>query len=306
MKIVFIGTPEFATPSLSLLNQNYKIPLVITRPDKPKGRGKKVLYSEVKKLAEELNIKVLQPTSINEKAIIDELIAIKPDLFVVVAFGQILTKKVLNIPKFGAINLHASILPKYRGPSPIQQAIIDGEKTTGVTTMLMDEKMDTGDILLQKKIDIEEEDNYITLSEKLSKIGAKLLIETVTKIKNQTIKREKQDNDLSTYCKIFKKEDGNIDWNKCAKEIENFVKGINPWPGAYTFINDKKFKIFEVKNTKIKTDGEIGKIAFLEKDKLYINAKDFMVTILKIQSTSGKILTIKNFLAGNLKYLSKP
>ncbi len=303
MKIVFIGTPEFATPSLSLLNQNYKIPLVITRPDKPKGRGKKVLYSEVKKLAEELNIKVLQPTSINEKAIIDELIAIKPDLFVVVAFGQILTKKVLNIPKFGAINLHASILPKYRGPSPIQQAIIDGEKTTGVTTMLMDEKMDTGDILLQKKIEIEEEDNYITLSEKLSKIGAKLLIETVTKIKNQTIKREKQDNNLSTYCKIFKKEDGNINWNKCAKEIENFVKGINPWPGAYTFINDKKFKIFEVKNTKIKTDGKIGKIAFLEKDKLYINAKDFMVAILKIQSSSGKILTIKNFLAGNLKYL---
>ena len=303
MEIVFIGTPDFALPSLSLLNKHHNIPLVITQKDKPKGRGKKLFSPPVKQFSQKLNLEFIQPNSIKNDSVIKILKSIAPDIFVVVAFGQILPKEVLDIPKFGSINVHASILPKYRGASPIQQAIINGEKNTGVTTMFMDEGLDTGDILLQKKIKIEK--NYTTelLFQKLSKIGGNLLIETIKKLENGDLKRIKQDDKFATYCKIFKKKDGAINWNTKALDIENFVRGINPWPGAYTFINENRFKIFEVKKTDFKKDGNSGEIAFLAKDKLFINAKDFKVAITRIQSPSGKVLDIEDFLRGSLKLI---
>ena len=298
LKIVFMGTPDFALQSLIALEKSrHNIALVITQPDKKKGRGRKVIESPIKKLATKLNFEIFQPKSIKDKFVVEKLKKIQPDILIVIAYGQILNKEVLNIAKYGSINVHASLLPKFRGAAPIQFAILNGELETGITTMRMDEGLDTGDILLQKKIAIEKKDNSQILSNKLAIIGADILIETIENIEN--IIPKKQDDNKASYSPILKKKDGIIDWNKRAKEIENFVKAMTPWPSAYTFINEKRFKIFEIEQTERKTKNrKIGSFFTEDKKKMLVVSNDFILSIKKIQSSSGKILDIETFLCG--------
>jgi methionyl-tRNA formyltransferase len=244
MRIIFMGSPEFAIPSLRIFyDAGQKIEAVITQPDKKRGRGLTLTSPPVKTEAERMGIPVYQPESIREKGFIDLIGSIRPDVIAVVAYGKILPEGILEIPEYGCINLHGSLLPKYRGAAPIQWAIINGEKRTGVTTILMDKGMDTGDILLQEENDIEYKDTSGTLSKKLSDIGAKLLLSTIKDLK--IIKPRPQEHSSATYAPLLKKEDGQIDWSKSAEEIRNQVRGMDPWPGAYTFLEKKILKIWD-------------------------------------------------------------
>lgn len=236
-RIVFMGSPDFSVPSLEALTKTFDVVAVVTQPDKPSGRGKEIFESAVKKFALEKRLKIFQPPQLRGPACKrwqEKIKELNPDLIVVAAYGKILPKELLEIPKFGAINVHASLLPKYRGASPISEAIIQGESETGVTIMLMDEGMDTGDILSQEKIVIASDDTTATLSQKLSVLGAKLLIKTLKKYLAGEIKPQKQDDSLATYTKILKKEDGKINWNDSAFTIERKIRAYNPWPGTWT------------------------------------------------------------------------
>jgi methionyl-tRNA formyltransferase len=241
-----MGTPDFAVPSLNTLIHN--VICVVTQPDRPKGRRKGVIAPPVKLCALKHNIKILQPETITE-TLIENIQALSPDLIVVAAYGKILPKQILDIPRFGCINAHASLLPKYRGAAPIQRALLNGEKQTGVTIMFMNEGMDTGDILLQKKIIISPSDNTETLHDKLSKLSAKLLVETVAQIEQGTCSGTPQDDTKATYAPMLKKSDGLVDWTRSAEEINNMTRAMNPWPGVYVFINisgkNKRLRIFK-------------------------------------------------------------
>ena len=243
LNIIFMGTPDFAKESLeAIYNAGHNIIAVITNPDRPKGRGMKMISSPVKEFAVEKNIPVLQPEKIRE--IKDTLVQLNPDLFCVVAYGKILPKDILDIPKKGSINVHGSLLPKYRGAAPIQWSVLNGDKKTGITTMYMDEGMDTGDMILQEEVEIGENETTGELWERLSKIGANLLVETLKKIENGTAPRKKQPSDF-TMAPMLNKEMARIDWeNKTAKEIKNLVRGLNPIMGAYTTYKGKKIKIW--------------------------------------------------------------
>jgi methionyl-tRNA formyltransferase len=244
MNIVFMGTPDFAVPTLQgLIKSGHNIIAVVTQPDRPKGRGREMLPPPVKIEAEAHKIEALQPEKVREPEFIKRLNEYKPDCIVVAAFGQILPREILSLPRYGCINLHASLLPKYRGAAPINRAIINGEKKTGVTSMFMDEGMDTGDILLQREVEIGENDNAGTLHDELSKMGSDVILETLDGLEKGTIKRIKQDASLATYAPKLKKEDCLIDWNLKAREIVNRIRGLTPAPGAYTFYNGKRLKI---------------------------------------------------------------
>jgi methionyl-tRNA formyltransferase len=257
MIIVFMGTPEFSVPTLRILLENrYDVRAVVTQPDRPKGRGQKVVPSPVKALAEQYQIPVLQPEKIRTQAVQQKLSDIAPDVIVVAAYGQILPKSLLSIPRLGCINIHASLLPRYRGAAPIHWAIIRGEKETGITTMLMDEGMDTGDILLQKTVAIDEEDTAGTLHAKLSRIGAELLLETVQRVKQGTITPIPQNHEAATYAPLLKKEDGWITWQEPAIQIYNIVRGCFPWPGAYTYFQGKTLKLL-----KVRMERDVGNIS---------------------------------------------
>ncbi|OFZ67829.1 MAG: methionyl-tRNA formyltransferase, partial [Bdellovibrionales bacterium RIFOXYB2_FULL_36_6] len=231
MNIIFMGTPDFAVPTLEgLINSNHKIIAVFTQPDRPKGRGREVVPSPVKVKADANNIPVLQPEKVKEPDFIKKISEYNPDCIVVVAFGQILPKDILNLPRYGCINLHASLLPKYRGAAPINWALIKGETKTGVTSMFMEEGMDTGDILIQREIEIKEDDNAGTLHDKLSQIGNNVILETLDKLERGIIKRIKQDSSVATYASKIKKEDCIIDWNAGAEDIVNKIRGLTPLP----------------------------------------------------------------------------
>ncbi|RME62548.1 MAG: methionyl-tRNA formyltransferase, partial [Nitrospirae bacterium] len=232
MKIVFFGTPSFAVPTFEVLKDN--IVLVVTQPDKPAGRGHKLKAPPVKELALKNGIEVLQPQSLKDTAFLDKLFSVGPDIGVVVAYGKIIPKKILD--RLKCINLHASLLPKYRGAAPVQWAIINGEKTTGVTTMLMDEGLDTGPILMQEEVEILDEDTGESLGKRLSEIGAQLMIKTIQALQEGTIVPKPQEGQPS-YAPIIKKTDGLIDWNLPAIRIHNLVRGLYPWPTAYTYLN---------------------------------------------------------------------
>lgn len=233
--IIFFGTPEFAVPSLkALIERDEKILLVITQPDKPKGRGKNIQPSEVKKIALEYGLSLAQPEKIRDENFIEMLKRLNPEFAVVVAYGKILPKEILEIPKYGCINLHASLLPKYRGAAPIQWALINGEKTTGVTTMLIDEGLDTGPVLLQKEVQIEDEDNAQTLSERLSRVGAELIVETIEKMRKGEIEPKPQKGEPS-YAPPLKKEDGKINWSSSARQIFNLIRGTIHGPVHIVF-----------------------------------------------------------------------
>ena len=245
MRIIFMGTPEFAVPSLkALIESEDKVIAVVTQPDKPKGRGLEVVPPPTKVLAEKHGISVLQPQKIKTEEFFNELQKFNPDLICVVAYGKLLPKNILDMPPHGCINVHASLLPKYRGAAPINWAIIRGEKVTGITTMKMDVGMDTGDMLLKREVQIDDEDNGETLSEKLSHVGAELLIDTIRLLKKGELQPIPQDHSQATYTPMLEKEHGKIDWEKPAEEIRNLIRGTLPWPGAYTTLDGKLLKIY--------------------------------------------------------------
>ena len=245
MKIVFMGTPEFAIPCLErLINSNDEVIGVFTQPDKPKGRGYKLQQPPIKVLALKNKIEVFQPNSLKSSESFNIINELSPDLIIVVAYGKILPKEFLKLPKYGCINVHASLLPKYRGAAPIQWSIINGEKTTGVTTMYMSEGLDTGDMLKKAEINILQNETAGQLHDKLSKMGADLLLETINDLKNNKLKPEKQNDNESSYAPMLTQENSKINWEDNAETVHNFIRGLNPWPVAKTTLNGKKIKIY--------------------------------------------------------------
>ena len=313
-KIIFMGTPDFAEKSLRKLNESdNNIIAVVTNTDKPKGRGMKLFQSPVKQYALENNLKIYQPEKIKENNdFIETLRAMKPDFICVVAYGKILPREILEIPKYGCINVHASLLPKYRGAAPIQWSIINGEEITGVTTMYMDTKMDTGDIILEKEVKIGENETTGELWNRLGDIGAELLLETIEKIKAGTAPRKKQ-GDNYTMAPMLNKEISKINWNELkTKNIKNLVRGLNPIMGAYSTLNNKKIKFWKVdiiekeeflEKYKIEYDIEKlepGCIIYANsKDGLYIKTIDGIISVLEIQGENSKKMNIFDFLRGN-------
>ena len=309
LKIVFMGTPDFARDSLKALVENgHKILSVVTTPDKQKGRGMKLLKSPVKEYAISKNLEIKQPIKIRDnEEFINEIKDLNPDLICVVAYGKIIPEEILNIPRLGCVNVHPSLLPKYRLSAPIQWAVINGEKETGVTTMYMDKGMDTGDMILKRKVTIGDDETTGELWDRLSIIGAELLIETIEKIEKGTAPREKQTNDFSM-APMLNKEMAKIDWmGKNATEIKNLVRGLNPIMGAYTFKDGKMIKFWKVEsiseekyNEKLDTNIENGTvIKSNEKEGLFIKTKEGILSILEIQGENSKRMNIKEFLRGN-------
>ena len=308
MKIVFMGTPDFAKESLeALYNAKYEILAVVTNPDRPKGRGMKMIASPVKEFALEKGIKIYQPEKVrNNEEFISEIKALKPDVICVVAYGKILPKEILEIPSKGCINVHGSLLPKYRGAAPIQWAVLNGDKKTGVTTMYMDVGMDTGDMILKQETQIGEDETTGELWERLSKIGGDLLVKTLKEIENKTAPIIKQGDDF-TMAPMLDKSMAKIDWeNKTALEIKNLVRGLNPIMGAYTFLNGKKIKFWKVDVAKdIFADGDMefmknGTVIVSDKrDGIYIKTKDGILKVLEVQGENAKKMPIQDYLRGN-------
>lgn len=293
--IIFFGTPEFAVPSLkALISKGEKILLVVTQPDKPKGRGKNVQAPEIKKVALQYGLPISQPEKIKDENFIKKLKSLSPEFCIVVAYGKILPKEILEIPKYGCINLHASLLPKYRGAAPIQWALINGEKITGVTTMIIDEGLDTGPILLQKEVPITDEDNTETLSKKLSLIGAELLVETIDKMRKKLIIPIPQTGDI-TYAPLLKKEDGKINWNNPAKKIFDLVRGTYPWPCAYSFLKNERVKIIK---TEVLEGNAAPGLIIRAKNELIVGTQEGLLRILLIQPEGKKIMTAQEFISG--------
>ncbi len=312
MKIIFMGTPEFAVPSLNaLIESGEEVVAVVTQPDKPKGRGLEILPPPTKILAEKHSIPVLQPAKIKTEEFFNEIKKFNPDFICVAAYGKILPKNILDLPHFGCINVHASLLRKYRGAAPINWAIIRGEKVTGITTMKMDEGMDTGDMLLKKEVPIEDEDTGETLSEKLSEIGARLLIQTIKLLKEGRLNPAPQDHSQATYAPMLKKEDGKIDWNKSTEEIRNLIRGALPWPGAYTTLEGKLLKIYKARiaedcgslnNLSLdhypRSQGKPGEVIKSDSKILRVATGEGAVDLLEIQIEGGKRLETEAYLRG--------
>lgn len=300
MKVVYMGTPDFAVGPLEALVKNgYEVTAVVTQPDKAKGRSGQLTPSPVKECALKYNIPVLQPVKIKTPEAVEELKQYEADIFVVAAFGQILSKEILDMPKFGCINIHASLLPKYRGAAPIQWSIIDGEEETGVTIMQMDVGLDTGDILTQKIVPITAEDTGESLFDKLQIAGSELLIETLPMIENAKVTPVKQDEEKSTYAKMLTKELGNIDFSKAADEIEHLVRGLNSWPSAYTYYGKKTMKIWKAQVVKETIPGESGQIVRVNKDSIDVACGKDLLRILELQLEGKKRMPVKDFMLGH-------
>jgi methionyl-tRNA formyltransferase len=300
LRIVFFGTPSFALPTLRTLFEGPdEVIAVVTQPDREKGRGRKVLFSPVKELALQHGLKPFQPEKAKEEAFQEALKILQPDLIVVIAYGQILPKSILKIPKYGAVNVHASLLPKYRGAAPIAWAILKGEKVTGVTTMVMDEGMDTGDILLQAEIPIGDEETCESLHDRLASFGARLLRETLEKMKSGNIHTLPQDHSNATYAPPLKKEDGHIVWKKEAKEIDRQVRGFNPWPGAFTQWGDQLLKIYKGEIKERTPTGKIGAVVWVGSDFIEVETGKDSYRIKEVQLEGRKRMTIRDFLSGH-------
>lgn len=292
-----MGTPDFAVPCLEkLIINKYDVVGVFTQPDKKKGRGQKFSFSPVKELAMKNNLTIFQPDSLKNTESFELLKGLNPELIVVVAYGKILPKNILDIPKYGCINVHGSLLPKYRGAAPIQFAIINGEEKTGVTTMFMDEGMDTGNMLLKAEIKIEDEDTSESLYSKLSKLGSELLIKTLDKLKKGELNPQKQNENDATYSKILTKEMGEIDWNTSAQTIHNLVRGLFPWPVAKTKLDSKTLKIFK---TKVLNDlkGTPGTVKSIDPFVVYCG-ENTALEILELQFDNRKRMKSSDFFRG--------
>ena len=299
MRIVFMGTPEFAVPSLEVLLRSDQVVGVVTQPDRPKGRGQTLAPSPVKLIAQRESIPLLQPTKMKDPTFLAALEAWKPDLIAVAAFGRILPPAVLSLPPKGCINVHGSLLPKYRGAGPIQWAIINGETETGITTMLMDEGMDTGAMLLQEKIPITPDDTAGSLSPRLAELGGRLLVETIARLKAGTLVSRPQDHNLATLAPLLKKEDGAIDWTLPAATIANRIRGLTPWPGAYTFLGADRWVIYRaaaVHETSAMTPGRVETVA---KDAIHVATGQGILAIKEIQPANSRRMAVTQYLAGH-------
>ncbi|MBW2108674.1 MAG: methionyl-tRNA formyltransferase [Deltaproteobacteria bacterium] len=299
-RIVFMGTPAFAVPALRALHDHHhRVVAVVTNPDRPKGRGRRVEAPPIKKAAEAFGYKVLQPADAKEPGMIEALTALSPDVLVVVAYGQILKKIVLDIPRLGAINVHASLLPRYRGSAPIQWAIINGDTETGVTTMWMDEGMDTGDILLSARTAIEPEETAASLHDRLAELGACLLIDTLKRLEAGTLVGTPQDHAKATYAPMLKKQDARIDWNRSAVALDAFVRGMYPWPGAFTVLDGKRLAVFRAKAVNKKTNHVPGTVLEAFPGDLDVATGDGVLSLKEVRLESGKRLSSAEFLRGH-------
>ena len=303
MKIVFMGTPDFAVPCLrNLAESEYEIAAVFTQPDKPKGRGYKMIPTPVKSASLEYDIPVYQPLSLRKgddaSNALEMLREINPDLIVVVAYGQILPKEILELPKYGCINIHASLLPSYRGAAPIQWSVLNGEKITGVTSMLMAEGLDTGDMLLKREVVIDAKETGASLFDKLMEVGAQLVVEVLPMIENGEIVPEKQEEEKATYVGRLTKAMGLIDFTKDAVVIERLIRGLNSWPSAYTTVNGKTLKIWEADVVSGKEGAKPGEIFSVEKDAFFVAAGKDALRITSVQLEGKKRMAVKDFLLG--------
>jgi methionyl-tRNA formyltransferase len=299
-KIVFMGTPDFSVPVLQqLINEGYEVIAVVTQPDRPVGRKKVLTPPPVKVEAVKQGIPVFQPEKIRQKDELEKILSLKPDLVVTAAFGQILPKELLEAPKFGCINVHASLLPELRGGAPIHYAIINGHEKTGITIMYMAEKLDAGDILTQVEVRIEENDNVGTLHDKLSLAGAKLLSETVPKLLNGELTPKKQNDDEATFAWNIKREQEKIDWSKTGLEIYNHVRGMNPWPVAYSTFNGSVLKIWNAEKLKVSVDAEPGTILSIEEDGFVVASGDQVgIKVTELQPAGKKRMDAGQYLRG--------
>ncbi|WP_368250889.1 methionyl-tRNA formyltransferase [Intestinibacter bartlettii] len=300
MKILFMGTPDIASGCLQeLIDKKYDIIGVVTQPDKQVGRGKKIVFSPVKQVAIENNLPVYQPIKAKEESFVNEIKELNPDVIVVVAYGQILSKEFLEIPKQGCINVHVSLLPKYRGAAPINWVIINGEEKTGVSTMFMDEGLDTGDVILQSEFALDDEITAGELHDKMTVEGAKVLCETLDLIKEGKAPRTPQNHDKFTYAPIMDKNLGHVDFSKTAREVHNLVRGVNPWPSAYTMYMDKKMKVWKTKVLNEKSSKEPGTILKVDQEGIKVATKDNVILISEIQMPNKKRMEVKEFIKGN-------
>ena len=299
MKVVFMGTPDFSVGTLeALVLAGHEVVLAVTQPDKPKGRGKEMQFTPVKECALKYNIPVYQPRRVREPECIEELRKYEADIMVVVAFGQILPKEILEMAPYGCVNVHASLLPKYRGAAPIQWAIIDGETITGVTTMQMNEGLDTGDMLLKTEVIIEEKETGGSLHDKLADAGAKLCIETLKGLEEGRITPIPQGETTTSYAKMLDKQLGNIDWSKPAVCIERLVRGLSPWPSAYTDWNGKVMKIWDAKVVEDTTTADAGTIVKVEKDAFCVQTGEHLLKVCELQIPGKKRMDAGAFLRG--------
>lgn len=303
MKIVFMGTPDFAAGALrSLIAAGHEITAVVTQPDKAKGRSKELMPSPVKVCAVEHGIPVMQPRRIKTPEAMAELKTYPADVFIVAAFGQILSQEILDMPKFGSLNIHASLLPKYRGTSPIQRVILDGEEKTGVTIMQMDAGIDTGDMLYKKEIPIAPDDTYETLHDKLMNLGGEAIVEALELLEQGKLVPEKQDDSLSCYAPLIDKSMGQIDFSKDAAEIDRLIRGLTPWPSAYTSYKGKQLKIWKAvpvpSESTVDDESSAGEILKVEKDAVTVATGKGALKIYELQLEGKKRMTTHDFLLG--------
>ena len=299
MKVIFMGTPDFAVGTLEeIMKAGHEVALVVTQPDKPKGRGGAVQFPPVKECAIAHNLPVFQPNKIRETENVEYLRSFDADIMVVAAFGQILPKSILDMPKYGCINVHASLLPKYRGAAPIQWAILNGDEFTGVTIQRMDIGVDTGDMIAKKQLRIAEDETGGSLFDKLAEIGATLCVETMDSIEKGTAQYIPQDSEQATHVSMIDKELGNIDWSKSAVEIERLIRGLNPWPSAFTRLNGKTFKIWKAKVMPENTDNKPGTVTKVIKDSMEVQTGDGVLSLLEVQLEGKKRMEIDAFLRG--------
>lgn len=299
MKIIFMGTPDFAAASFeALLNSEHEILAAVTQPDKPKGRKGELFPSPVKTIAVENNIKLYQPKRVKDPEFVEIIKSYQPDAIIVVAFGQIIPENILEIPKYGCINIHGSLLPKYRGAAPIQWAVLDGEKETGITSMLMDKGLDTGDMLIKKVIEIDKDETSGSLFDKMMALGAETLLETLDKLEKGEITPEKQGESPTAYAKMLTKAMGQIDFNKTADELDCFIRGMNPWPSAYTMLGGKTLKIWKAKPVVL--SGKAGSVLKVNKESFVIGCGKNSIEVLEVQLEGKKRMAVGEFLKGTL------
>lgn len=298
MKIIFMGTPDFAAASLeALIDSRHEIQAVVTQPDKPKGRKGELTPSPVKVIAKREGIKVYQPLKVRDEEFVKTLRAYNPDVMVVVAFGQIIPLSILKMPKYGCVNIHGSLLPKYRGAAPIQWAVLDGEKETGITTILMDEGIDTGDILLKKTIKIEADETSGSLFDKLMALGAKTILETLDELEKGNLTPTKQGESPTAYAKMLTKAMGLIDFTRSAKELDCFVRGMDPWPSAYTLLAGKTLKLWKVRA--VEKSGKAGSVIEIGKEGFTIACGEGAIEVLEVQLEGKKRMSAGDFLKGS-------
>ena len=295
-----MGTPDFAVPSLEALLTKHEVVLVVTQPDKPKGRGKKMVPTPVKACALEHGIPVLQPEKVKEPEFVEQLRSYEPDLIAVTAFGQILSEPILEMPKYGCINVHGSLLPKYRGAAPMQWSIIDGEKVTGITTMYMAKGLDSGDMLLKAEVEITDEDTFATIHDKMAVTGANLLLDTLDQLEAGTLERIPQDHDAATYAPMITKETGHIDWSKNRQDIINLIRGLNPVPAAYTIYEEEVLKIFGASLSDVQANSAAnGEIVAVVKKGFVVKCGDGCLLITEVQARGGKRMMTDAYLRGH-------